>query len=143
MVEVLARESAISMKLASAHQEPRAAHLWKPSAAANIYYRIAQPGSRRILVAIRSLAEDRLVELSWRSRVSPMRLKELTPAGITMSWSRPRARASDRPRRAADRRGSAAAHLPYAQSMPIDLSRGLASCRNVEPSSPIAAARIA
>jgi len=64
-VDTLARETSISMKLASAHlRELRAAHLVETERQGkNVIYRIANRAVAEFWVAIRSLAEDRLVEL--------------------------------------------------------------------------------
>lgn len=120
-VEMLAREAAISMKLASAHlRELRSAHLVETERSGkNIFYRIANREVAEFWVAIRSLAEDRLVELKMALAQITNAPKELTP--------------KDRDALAkAARKGEvivldvrpteefAAAHLPYAQSMPID-----------------------
>lgn len=120
-VDTLAREAAISMKLASAHlRELRSAHLVETERSGkNIYYRIANREVAEFWVAIRSLAEDRLVELKMALAQITNAPKELTP--------------KDRDALAkAARKGEvivldvrptkefAAAHLPYAQSLPID-----------------------
>lgn len=120
-VETLAKEAAISMKLASAHlRELRSAHLVETERSGkNIYYRIANREVAKFWVAIRSLAEDRLVELKMALAQITNAPKELTP--------------KDRDALAkAARKGEVivldvrpteeftAAHLPYAQSMPID-----------------------
>ena len=120
-VEALARESAISMKLASAHlRELRAAHLVETERSGkNIYYRFANREVAEFWVAIRSLAEDRLVELKMALARITHAPKELTPKDRDALVK-------------AARKGEvivldvrpteefAAAHLPYAQSMPID-----------------------
>lgn len=120
-VETLAKEAAISMKLASAHlRELRSAHLVETERSGkNIYYRIANRDVAEFWVAIRSLAEDRLVELKMALAQITNAPKELTP--------------KDRDALAkAARKGEVivldvrptaefeAAHLPYAQSLPID-----------------------
>lgn len=120
-VETLARDTAISMKLASAHlRELRNAHLVDTERRGkNIYYRIANREVAEFWVAIRALAEDRLIELK-------MALAELTTAPRELT---PRDRSS---LVKAAKNGEvvvldvrpteeyAAAHLPYAQSMPLD-----------------------
>jgi rhodanese-related sulfurtransferase len=120
-VETLAKEAAISMKLASAHlRELRSAHLVETERSGkNIFYRIANREVAEFWVAIRSLAEDRLVELKMALAQITNAPKELTP--------------KDRDALAkAARKGEVivldvrptsefeAAHLPYAQSLPID-----------------------
>lgn len=120
-VETLAKEAAISMKLASAHlRELRSAHLVETERSGkNIIYRIANRDVAEFWVAIRSLAEDRLVELKMALAQITNAPKELTP--------------KDRDALAkAARKGEVivldvrptpefeAAHLPYAQSLPIE-----------------------
>jgi rhodanese-related sulfurtransferase len=120
-VETLARESAISMKLASAHlRELRSAHLVETERSGkHIYYRIANREVAEFWVAIRSLAENRLVELRMALARITDAPKELTPKDRDVLVK-------------AARKGEVivldvrpteefeAAHLPYAQSMPID-----------------------
>ena len=132
-VEALARESAISMKLASAHlRELRAAHLVETERSGkNIYYRIANREVAEFWVAIRSLAEDRLVELKMALARITHAPKELTPKDRDALVK-------------AARKGEvivldvrpteefAAAHLPYAQSRLAELPQGrtiVAYCR--------------
>jgi DNA-binding transcriptional ArsR family regulator len=64
-VETLASEASISMKLASAHlRELRSAHLVETEKhGKTVIYRIANREVADFWIAIRSLAEDRLVEL--------------------------------------------------------------------------------
>lgn len=120
-VETLARDTAISMKLASAHlRELRNAHLVDTERRGkNIYYRIANREVAEFWVVIRALAEDRLIELK-------MALAELTTAPRELT---PRDRnslvkaAKNGEVVVLDVRPTeeyAAAHLPYAQSMPLD-----------------------
>lgn len=120
-VDTLAREAAISMKLASAHlRELRSAHLVETERSGkNIYYRIANREVAEFWVAIRSLAEDRLVELKMALAQITNAPKELTPKDRDALVK-------------AARKGEVivldvrptgefmAAHLPYAQSMPIE-----------------------
>ncbi len=79
-VETLARETAISMKLASAHlKELRAAHLVETEKQGkNVIYRIANRAVADFWVAIRSLAEDRLVELRMALEQMASHPKECT-----------------------------------------------------------------
>jgi len=120
-VDTLARETGISMKLASAHlRELRAAHLVDTEKQGKyVVYRIANRAVADFWVAIRSLAEDRLVEL--RSALSQLASnpKELAPqdraslvklakkGDIVVLDVRPAAE-------------YAAAHLPFARSIPLD-----------------------
>jgi rhodanese-related sulfurtransferase len=120
-VETLAREAAISMKLASAHlRELRSAHLVDTERSGkNIHYRIANRAVAEFWVAIRSLAEDRLVELKMALAQLTNAPKELAPKDrdalvkaarkgeVVVLDVRPSAE-------------FAAAHLPYAQSLPLD-----------------------
>jgi rhodanese-related sulfurtransferase len=120
-VETLAREAAISMKLASAHlRELRSAHLVDTERSGkNIHYRIANRSVAEFWVAIRSLAEDRLVELKMALAQLTNAPKELAPKDRDALVK-------------AARKGEvvvldvrpsvefAAAHLPYAQSLPLD-----------------------
>jgi rhodanese-related sulfurtransferase len=120
-VETLAQNTAISMKLASAHlRELRAAHLVETERRGkNIYYRIANREVAAFWVAIRALAEDRLVELKMALGQLTNAPRELTPKDrdalvkaarkgeVVVLDVRPTAE-------------FAAAHLPYAQSIPID-----------------------
>lgn len=120
-VEMLSREAAISMKLASAHlRELRAAHLVETERSGkNIYYRIANREVAGFWVAIRSLAEDRLVELKMALAQITDAPKELTPKdrdALTKAARKGEVIVLDvRPASEFE-----AAHLPYAQSLPID-----------------------
>ncbi len=64
-VETLARETSISMKLASAHlRELRGAHLVETERQGkNIYYRLANKSVADLWVQIHTLAEEHLIEL--------------------------------------------------------------------------------
>jgi rhodanese-related sulfurtransferase len=120
-VETLANEAAISMKLASAHlRELRAAHLVETERhGKHIHYRIANREVAEFWVAIRSLAEDRLVELKMALAQLTNAPRELTPKDrdslvkaarkgeVVVLDVRPTAEYE-------------AAHLPYAQSLPLD-----------------------
>jgi rhodanese-related sulfurtransferase/DNA-binding transcriptional ArsR family regulator len=120
-VETLANEASISMKLASAHlRELRSAHLVETEKhGKNVIYRIANREVAEFWVAIRSLAEDRLVELK-------MALSQLTsdPKVLTPQDRKSLVKlAKNGDVVVLDVRPSteyAAAHLPYAQSMPIE-----------------------
>ncbi len=120
-VETLAREAGISMKLASAHlRELRAARLVETEKQGkHVIYRIANRAVADFWVAIRSLAEDRLVELRMalaqmasdpqalapQDRDSLVRLAK--KGEVVMLDVRPVAEYE-------------AAHLPFARSMPLD-----------------------
>lgn len=120
-VEMLAREAGISMKLASAHlRELRAAHLVETEKQGkNVIYRIANRAVSDFWVAIRSLAEDRLVELRMALAQMASNPKELAPQDrdsmvrlakkgeIVVIDVRPPAEYE-------------AAHLPFARSIPLD-----------------------
>lgn len=120
-VDTLAREAAISMKLASAHlRELRSANLVATERRGkNVLYRLAGGEVAGFWVAIRSLAEDRLVELRMALARITDAPRELTPTDRDALIRR--ARRGEvvvldvRP--AAE---YAAAHLPYAQSMPME-----------------------
>lgn len=120
-VETLAKEATISMKLASAHlRELRSAHLVETERSGkNIYYRIANREVADFWVAIRSLAEDRLVELKMALAQITNAPKELTPKdrdALVMAARKGEVIVLDvRPTAEFE-----AAHLPYAQSMPIE-----------------------
>ncbi len=119
-VEQLAFDAKISVKLASAHlKELRMAHLVEARREGrNVYYRLAGEAVAGFLVAIRTLAEDRLLELRAALANLSEHVHELTP----MSREEILALA---------RRGEVvvldvrpeneytAGHLPYAQSMPL------------------------
>lgn len=120
-VDALAREAAISMKLASAHlRELRGAHLVETEKQGkNVIYRIANREVANFWVAIRSLAEDRLVELrlaleqmaSHPGEMAPQNrnsLVKLAKKGeVVVLDVRPPAEYE-------------AAHLPFARSIPLD-----------------------
>ncbi|MCU0841024.1 MAG: metalloregulator ArsR/SmtB family transcription factor [Thiobacillaceae bacterium] len=120
-VERLAAEAVISVKLASAHlKELRLAHLVETRRAGRqVYYRLTSEGVADFWVALRSLAEDRLLEL----RAALARLSE--HAGELTPMSREDLLESARAGRVTvlDVRPETefqAGHLPYAQSMPIE-----------------------
>lgn len=119
-VDTLAREAAISMKLASAHlRELRAARLVDTEKQGkNVIYRLASGGVAEFWVSLRGLAEERLVELQ-------MALHQMTLAPEHLA---PRDRGS---LEKAARKGELvvldvrpaaeyeAAHLPHARSLPL------------------------
>ena len=120
-VETLAREAAISIKLTSAHlRELRSAHLvMTEKRGKHVIYRIANRGVAEFWVDIRSLAEDRLVELQMALAGLTGNPRELTPQDRESLIKRARAGEII----VLDVRPAAefeAAHLPYAQSMPIE-----------------------
>ncbi len=120
-VERLAAEAAISIKLASAHlKELRLAHLVESrKEGKNVYYRLTSETVADFWVAIRSLAEDRLLELRTALVKLAEHALELTP----ISRDDLLAQAEQGEVQVLDvRPGSefAAGHLPYARSMPLD-----------------------
>lgn len=120
-VDALAREASISMKLASAHlRELRSARLVETEKRGKyVIYRIANRAVADFWVAIRSLAEDRLVEL--RSVIEQMvtHPTELAPQDreslVKMARKGDVVVLDVRP---ADE--FLAAHLPFARSIPVD-----------------------
>lgn len=120
-VDTLAREAAISMKLASAHlRELRAAHLVATEKQGkNVVYRIANRAVADFWVAIHSLAEDRLVELRLVLEQLASNPAELAPQdrqGLMRLAKKGDVIVLD------VRPGAeyAAAHLPFARSIPLD-----------------------
>ena len=120
-VEMLAWETGISMKLASAHlRELRSAHLVETEKRGkNVIYRIANREVAEFWVTIRSLAEDRLVELKMALAEITNNPRELTPQDrkslVNMAKKGEIIVIDVRPLHEFE-----AAHLPYAQSMPIE-----------------------
>jgi rhodanese-related sulfurtransferase len=120
-VETLARETSISMKLASAHlRELRSAHLVETEKRGkNVHYRIGNRAVADFWVSIRSLAEDRLVELKMALAQLAANPQELTPQDrdslVKLAETGDVVVLDVRPSAEYD-----AAHLPYAQSIPID-----------------------
>ena len=120
-VDALAREAAISMKLASAHlRELRAANLVETEKQGKyVIYRIANRQVADFWVAIHSLAEDRLVELRMVIEQMVSHPKELAPQDRDSLVRLARkgdvvvldVRPSDE---------YLAAHLPFARSIPLD-----------------------
>ncbi|MFA5083161.1 MAG: metalloregulator ArsR/SmtB family transcription factor [Hydrogenophilaceae bacterium] len=119
-VERLAIEAAISLKLASAHlKELRQAHLVETRKQGKyVYYRLTGEAVADFWVALRSLAEDRLLELRAALAKLSEHVHELTPMGrdeILELAKRGEVVVLDvRPETE-----FAAGHLPYAQSMPL------------------------
>lgn len=120
-VDTLAREAAISMKLASAHlRELRAAHLVETEKQGKyVVYRLANRAVAEFWVAIRSLAEDRLVELRLALEQMASNPRELAPRDRETLIKQ--ARKGEvivldvRPPEEYQ-----AAHLPFARSIPLD-----------------------
>lgn len=120
-VERLAAEAAISLKLASAHlKELRLAHLVETrKEGKNVYYRLTSDAVADFWVAIRSLAEDRLLELRAALAKLAEHAHDLTPMGREELL----AQAEHGEVLVLDVRPAAefqAGHLPYALSMPVD-----------------------
>lgn len=119
-VERLAAEAEISLKLASAHlKELRQAHLVEArKEGKNVYYRLTSESVADFWVALRSLAEDRLLELRAALAKLSEHVHELTP--MSREEILELAKRGDvvvldvRPETE-----FAAGHLPYAQSMPV------------------------
>jgi rhodanese-related sulfurtransferase/DNA-binding transcriptional ArsR family regulator len=119
-VEQLADEAEISVKLTSAHlKELRIAQLVEAQREGkNMYYRLSAHAVADFWVAVRSLAEDRLVELrvalaqlaQYPDELSPMGRKELLAQAkrgeVVVVDVRPESE-------------FAASHLPFAMSMPL------------------------
>lgn len=120
-VERLATEAAISLKLASAHlKELRQAHLVETRKEGKyVYYRLTSEAVADFWVGIRSLAEDRLLELRAALDKLAEHVHELTP----MSREDLLSQAERGEVMVLDVRPAAefqAGHLPYAQSMPLE-----------------------
>ena len=120
-VDTLAREAAISMKLASAHlRELRAARLVETEKHGKyVIYRIANRAVAEFWVAIRSLAEDRLVELRLVIEQMISHPGELAPQDrdslVRMARKGELVVLDVRPAEE-----FLAAHLPFARSIPLD-----------------------
>jgi len=134
-VERLAAEAGISLKLASAHlKELRLAHLIEARRdGKNVFYRLTSEAVADFWVAIRALAEDRLVELQVALNHLAKHVRELTP--LNREELLAQARRGDvvvldvRPESE-----FLAGHLPYAQSMPLDeLKKRLADLPHDKP----------
>ena len=120
-VELLARETGMSMKLASAHlRQLRAARLVDTERQGkHVVYRLADRAVAEFWVAIRALAEDRLIELRLALQRIATQPGELAPRNrdelarmarkgdIIMLDVRPASEYE-------------AAHLPFARSIPLD-----------------------
>jgi rhodanese-related sulfurtransferase/predicted transcriptional regulator len=134
-VERLAAEAQISLKLASAHlKELRQAHMVEArKEGKNVYYRLTGESVADFWVAIRSLAEDRLLELRAALATLAENANELTP----ISRDELLARAKKGEVVVLDVRPPSeyiTGHLPYAQSMPMDeLKKRLAELPRDKP----------
>ncbi|MBA3034619.1 MAG: metalloregulator ArsR/SmtB family transcription factor [Gammaproteobacteria bacterium] len=120
-VEGLAHDASISMKLASAHLRVlRSANLVESDKQGkNVIYRIANRAVVEFWISIRSLAEDRLVELKMALTQLTSHPKELSPQDreslVKLAKKGDVVVLDVRPTSEYE-----AAHLPYAQSMPIE-----------------------
>lgn len=134
-VERLAAEAEISLKLASAHlKELRQAHLVESrKEGKHVYYRLTSLAVADFWVAIRSLAEDRLLELRAALAKLSEHVHELTP----LSREELLAQVEQGEVVVLDVRPKtefAAGHLPYAQSMPLaELQKRLAELPRDKP----------
>ncbi len=134
-VERLATEAAISLKLASAHlKELRQAHLVAARKEGKyVYYRLTSEAVADFWVGIRSLAEDRLLELRAALAKLAEHVHELTP----MSREDLLSQAERGEVMVLDVRPEAefqAGHLPYALSMPLEeLHKRLADLPHDKP----------
>ena len=120
-VDTLAKEAAISMKLASAHlRELRAAHLVETEKQGKyVIYRLANRAVAAFWVGIRSLAEDRLVELRLALEQIAKNPGELAPQDrdslVKLARKGEVVVLDVRPAEE-----FLAAHLPFARSIPLD-----------------------
>lgn len=120
-VDTLAREAGISMKLASAHlRELRTAHLVETEKQGkHVIYRIANRAVADFWVAIRSLAEDRLVELRMVLAQMASNPRELAPQDrdslVRLAKKGEVIVIDVRPPSEYE-----AAHLPFARSIPLE-----------------------
>jgi rhodanese-related sulfurtransferase len=119
-VEQLANDAAMSVKLASAHLKAlRIAHLLQARRAGKyVYYRLASHAVSDFWVALRALAEDRLIELQLALSNLAEHADELTPVAHEVLL----AQAAQGELVVIDVRPHseyATAHLPYAVSLPL------------------------
>jgi len=120
-VEQLAADAQISVKLASAHlKELRQAQLVETRRDGKyVHYRVSSLAVGDFWVALRALAEDRLVELQMalaQLAEHSDELSPLAPEDLLQRAARGEVVVIDvRPREEFD-----AGHLPHAQSMPLD-----------------------
>ena len=134
-VERLAAEAEISLKLVSAHlKELRLAHLVATRREGkNIFYRLTSEAVADFWVAIRTLAEDRLLELRAALAKIAEHANELQPVGRDELLAQAREGAvvvlDVRPESE-----FSAGHLPFAQSMPLaELQKRLAELPHDKP----------
>ena len=120
-VEILARETSISVKLTSAHlRELRMVHLVETERQGkNIYYRLADKSVADLWVQIHTLAEERLIELQLALQKIATQPDDLVPSDRESLMK-------------AARKGEVvvldvrpteeylAAHLPFARSIPLE-----------------------
>jgi DNA-binding transcriptional ArsR family regulator len=130
-VEALAADAQISVKLASAHlKELRQAQLVETRRDGKyIHYRVSSLAVGDFWVALRALAEDRLVELQLALAQLAEHSDELSPLApeeLLQRAARGEVVVIDvRPREEYD-----TGHLPHAQSMPLmNCARASVSCR--------------
>lgn len=134
-VDHLARETNISLKLASAHlQDLRRARLVETRREGrNIYYRLADLSVAGLWVALRAAAEERLVELQTAMHALVSEANELSP----ISGQDLLAQAERGEVVVIDVRPEPefrTAHIPYARSMPInELKQRLAELPATRP----------
>ncbi|MBM4180229.1 MAG: ArsR family transcriptional regulator [Betaproteobacteria bacterium] len=134
-VERLATEAEISLKLASAHlKELRLAHLVETRKdGKNVFYRLSSEAVADFWVAIRSLADDRLLGL----RAALAGLREHAHELMPVSREDLLARAEQGEVVVLDVRPGneyAAGHLPYARSLPLEeLQRRIAELPRDKP----------
>ncbi|NNM81357.1 MAG: metalloregulator ArsR/SmtB family transcription factor [Burkholderiales bacterium] len=124
-VERLARESSISMKLASAHlRELREAHLVDTRRdGKNIHYRLADSRVADFWVMLHSLAEDRLAELQVALKQIAASPEELVPSDReSLMKSARKGEVVVLDVRPVEEYLSA--HLPFARSIPLEELQG-------------------
>ncbi len=120
-VERLAAEAGVSVKLASAHlKELRLAHLVETRREGkNVYYRLAGDAVADFWVALRTLAEERLLELRMALAKLQTHAHELTPMGreelLALARKGELIVLDVRPQSE-----FTAGHLPYARSIPLE-----------------------
>lgn len=137
-VEALAVEAQISVKLASAHlKELRQAQLVESRRDGKyVHYRLSALAVADFWVALRALAEERLVELQLALAQLAEHSEELSPLPpdeLLQRAARGEVVVIDvRPREEYE-----AGHLPYAQSMPLAELR--ARIREIPPQKPVVA----
>jgi rhodanese-related sulfurtransferase/predicted transcriptional regulator len=119
-VETLARETAISVKLVSAHlRELRTAHLVETKRQGkNIYYRLADKSVADLWVQVHTLAEERLIDLQLALQKIATQPNDLVPSdreGLLKAARKGEIVVLDvRPTEE-----YLTAHLPFARSIPL------------------------